>query len=268
MDFPALAQRVIYPRTHTMDAAWTAAANSGYAGRDHGYKPSAVGRALALDDRSPSARRLVQLAFGFVYIVLAVVAFRRSRVASIAILALIIFEILVEIVFGLGLRPSQLILLTALVLAIGGLREVLTPSSHIFDRRNPARRAARGAEHGAPAHLLPTQLVSPGSFGFFNICQCSPAAATQDIPSGWVMRIVQLPLSDVSTSITKPVEASPTATGCSPKPLIEFGDQAGAGLTVRLSMDGINRPTNCGGQQCQREKNRKADSFDANLTSA
>ena len=142
LDFPAFAQRVLYPRTHTLDAAWIAAANSGYASAIMGASHLLwVGRMLA--GPAPIGPALVQLAFGFVYIVLAVVAFRRSRIASIAVLALVVFEILIEFAFALGLRFNLVILALAFVLAVGGLRGANAVFVHVRNGRAATPPRAR-----------------------------------------------------------------------------------------------------------------------------
>lgn len=121
MDFIAFIQRIIHPRTDTPGEAWSAAANSGYAGAIMAASHMLwVGRLLSASELVGPG--LAQLGFGFVYILLASLAFRRSRLASIAILGLIVFEILIEIVFALGLRFNLIILAAAFVLAVGGLR--------------------------------------------------------------------------------------------------------------------------------------------------
>jgi hypothetical protein len=121
LNFAALIQRIIYPRTGTPEVAWNTAANSGFASAIMAASHMLwVGRLLSASDLVGPG--LLQLGFGFAYILLAGLAFRRSRVASIAILALIVFEILVEIVFALGLRFNLVILAVAFVLALGGMR--------------------------------------------------------------------------------------------------------------------------------------------------
>ncbi len=121
MDFAALVQRIIHPRTDTPEEAWKAAANSGFAGAIMAVNHLLwVGRLLSAP--GPVGPGLLQIGFGFAYILLARLAFRRSRLASIAILSLIVFEILVEIVFALGLRFNSAILIVTFVLAVGGLR--------------------------------------------------------------------------------------------------------------------------------------------------
>lgn len=98
-----------------------AAANSGFAGAIMAASHMLwVGKLLTTSQLIGPG--LLQLGFGFSYIILAHLAFRRSRVASIAILCLIVFEILVEFVFALGLRFNLIILGVAFVLAVGGLR--------------------------------------------------------------------------------------------------------------------------------------------------
>lgn len=121
MNFIALIQRIAHPRTDTPEQAWSSAANSGFAGAIMAASHMLwVGKLLSASDLLGPG--LLQLGFGFVYIILASLAFRRSRVASIAILGLIAFEILVEFVFALGLRFNLIILAVAFVLAVGGLR--------------------------------------------------------------------------------------------------------------------------------------------------
>lgn len=121
MDFAALTQRIVHPRTDTPEEAWKAASNSGYAGAIMAASHMLwVGKLLTAP--GPIGPGLVQLGFGFAYILLSHLAFRRSRVVSIVILGLIIFEILVEFVFALGLRFNLIILAVAFVLAVGGLR--------------------------------------------------------------------------------------------------------------------------------------------------
>jgi len=130
----ALVQRIIHPRTNTPETAWKAAANSGFAGAIMAVSHMLwVGKLLTASDLIGPG--LLQLGFGFVYIILANLAFRRSRVASIAILSLIVFEILVELLFNLGWRFNQVILATAVVLAVGGLR-----GAHaVFSRHSKSR---------------------------------------------------------------------------------------------------------------------------------
>ena len=133
MDFLALVQRIVYPRTDTLENAWKAAANSGYGAAIMALSHLLwTPRLLSLTDQIGPV--LLQLAFGFVYVLLAVLAFRRSRVASIAILSLIVFEILVEFVFGLDLRFNHVILGVAFVLAVGGARGAIA----IFGRHSKA----------------------------------------------------------------------------------------------------------------------------------
>ncbi len=134
MDFPALVQRIIHPHTHTLEEAWKAAANSGYAGAIMALSHMLwVGRLLSAP--VPIGPALLQLGFGFAYILLAGLAFRRSRLASIAILGLIVFDILVEFVFALGLRFYLVILAVAFVLAVGGFRG----ANAIFSRHRKSR---------------------------------------------------------------------------------------------------------------------------------
>ena len=121
LNFAALIQRIFHPRTDTPESAWKAAANSAVAGAIMAASHMLwVGRLLSVSELFGPG--LLQLGFGLAYILLAGLAFRRSRVASIAILSLIVFEILVELVFTLGLRFNLIILVSAFVLALGGLR--------------------------------------------------------------------------------------------------------------------------------------------------
>jgi len=121
VDFIALIQRIIHPRTDTPEEAWKAVANSGYAGAIMAASHMLwVGQLLSASELVGPG--LVQLGFGFAYILLAGLTFRRSRLACIAILGLIVFELLVEIVFALGLRFNLIILAVAFVLALGGFR--------------------------------------------------------------------------------------------------------------------------------------------------
>lgn len=134
MDFPALAQRIINPRTDTPDAAWAAATNSGYAAAIMAASHMMLG-GLLLFSPVPVAPGLIQLGVGFVYILLARLAFRRSRVANIVILGLIIFDVLVESLLSRGLGLNHLVLVIALILAIGGLRG----ANAIFKRHGKPR---------------------------------------------------------------------------------------------------------------------------------
>lgn len=123
MDFPALAQRIIYPRTDTPEAAWQAATNGGYAAAIMAASHLLLGT-LLLSLPAPVAGALIQIGLGLVYLLLARLAFRRSRVASIVILGLIIFDTLVEFAFAGGLGPNHAVIVVALILVIGGLRGV------------------------------------------------------------------------------------------------------------------------------------------------
>lgn len=132
--FAALTQRIIHPRTDTPEEAWKAASNSGFAGAIMAASHMLwVGKLLSAP--GPIGPGLVQLGFGFVYILLTHLAFRRSRVASIAILGLVIFEILVEFLFAFELRFNLIILAVAFVLAVGGLRG----ANAIFNRHGRPR---------------------------------------------------------------------------------------------------------------------------------
>ena len=121
MDFPALVQLIVHPRTDTPEHAWTAAANSGYAGAILAVNRMLFG-GLWLFSPLPVLPGLVQLGVGFVYIILARIAFRRSRVASTAILVLAVFEGLIEIALIGENRFNIVVVAVALVLAVGGFR--------------------------------------------------------------------------------------------------------------------------------------------------
>jgi hypothetical protein len=134
LDIPALAQRIIYPRTHTPEAAWAAATNSGYAGAIMATSHMMLG-GLLLFSPAPVAPGLIQLGVGFVYILFARLAFSRSRFASIVIVGLIILDILVESLLAREFGLNHVIILVALVLAIGGLRG----ANAIFSRHGKPR---------------------------------------------------------------------------------------------------------------------------------
>lgn len=121
VDFLELARRFVYPRTDTPEAAWEASTNSGYAGAIMAISHMLLGGIL-LFTPAPIVGGLVQLGFGFVYILVARLAFHRSRFASIVILGLIAFDILIELVLAPGLGPNHFFILLALILAIGGFR--------------------------------------------------------------------------------------------------------------------------------------------------
>ncbi len=134
MDFPALAQRIINPRTDTPEAAWAAATNSGYAAAIMAASHMLLG-GLLLFSPVPVIPGLIQLGVGFVYILLARLAFRRSRVSSIVVLGLIIFDILIESLLSRGLGFNHLVLALALILVIGGVRG----ANAIFSRHGRPR---------------------------------------------------------------------------------------------------------------------------------
>jgi hypothetical protein len=121
LDFAALAQRIIYPRTDTPEAAWNAATNSAYAGAILAANRMLFG-GLWLFTPQPVGPGLAQLGVGFVYIILARLAFRRSRLASIVILILAVLETLIEVLLIGDLRFNTVVVATALILAIGGFR--------------------------------------------------------------------------------------------------------------------------------------------------
>lgn len=134
MDFAALVQRIIYPRVDTPESAWAAATNSGYAGAILAANRMLFG-GLWLFTPQPVGPGLAQLGIGFVYIIFARLAFRRSRLASIVILILAVLETLIEVLLNGELRFNTVVVAIALILAIGGLRG----ANAIFSRHGKPR---------------------------------------------------------------------------------------------------------------------------------
>ena len=97
-------------------------------------EPVALGR-LDLAAPAPVAPGLIQLGVGFVYILFARLAFSRSRFASVVIVGVIILDILVESLLAREFGLNHVIILVALVLAIGGLRG----ANAIFSRHGKPR---------------------------------------------------------------------------------------------------------------------------------
>lgn len=129
MNFAALIQRIIHPRTDTPEEAWKAAVNSVYAGAIMALNRLLFGT-LWLSSTQPVGPGLGQLGIGFVYIITAWLAFRRSRVASSVILFLIVFEGLIEVSLAPGYRFNLFIIAFAFVLAVGGFRGANAIFSH------------------------------------------------------------------------------------------------------------------------------------------
>lgn len=132
MVLAALARRIIYPRIDTPEGAWKAAANSVYAGAILALNRMLFGTVL-LSSPEPISRGLAQVGIGLIYILLARIAYRRSRVASFAILFFAAAELLIEVLILTAMHHadgylSQTLIFaaavaaTALVLAFGGAR--------------------------------------------------------------------------------------------------------------------------------------------------
>ena len=80
MGYSIYIQRLIYPKTNTPDEAWKTAANSVYAGIILSLNRLMFGTVL-LSATPAIGPSLVQLGIGFLYILLAWLAHRRSRIA-------------------------------------------------------------------------------------------------------------------------------------------------------------------------------------------
>ena len=83
---------------------------------------------------------MAHVGVGAVYILLALLAFRRSRIASGGILILAVFEVLIEVLFNVVLKSDYkftlLIVAVALVLAIGGFRGANAIYAHYRNSRS------------------------------------------------------------------------------------------------------------------------------------
>jgi hypothetical protein len=138
VNFPALVRRILYPRTTTADEAWEAAGNSWMAGTILALNRLLFGT-VWLSSPQPVGPGLAQLGIGFVYILMALLAYRRSRIASTVILVLAVFEVLIEVLFEMMLkgdyRTSFVIAAVALVLAIGGFRGANAVFAHYRNSR-------------------------------------------------------------------------------------------------------------------------------------
>lgn len=121
MNFPALIRRFVYPRIDTPEAAWKAAANSGFAGAVMAANRMLSGGSL-LFVPAPIMQGLVDLGIGFVYVILAHLAFKRSRLASGVILVMTVLEVLIELSLVPGYRFNLLVVGAAVILAVGGFR--------------------------------------------------------------------------------------------------------------------------------------------------
>ena len=121
MNFTAHIQRIIHPRTDTPEAAWKAAANSTYASAILAANRMLFG-GLLLFTPLPIKQGLAHLGVGFVYTILACLAYRRSRLASTVIMVLTVLEAMIEMSLAPGYRVNFFIIAVAFVLAVGGLR--------------------------------------------------------------------------------------------------------------------------------------------------
>ncbi len=138
MDFPALVQRIIYPRTDTLEAALSAAANSGYAAAILAANRMLFG-GLWLFSPLPVGPGLAHLGIGFVYIILARLAIRRSRIVNSVILVLAVLESLIEAMFEAmfygEVRFNIMIVAAAFMLAVGGFRGANAIFAHLRNSR-------------------------------------------------------------------------------------------------------------------------------------
>ena len=134
VDFPALVQRIIYPRTDTPEAAWSAAANSGYAAAILAANRMLFG-GLWLFSPLPVGPGLAHLGIGFVYIILARLTLRRSRIINSVILVLAVFESLIEAMLIGEVRFNIVIVAAAFVLAVGGFRGANAIFAHLRNSR-------------------------------------------------------------------------------------------------------------------------------------
>ena len=138
MDWPALVQRIIHPHTHTPEAAWQAAGNSWIAGTILALNRLLFGT-VWLSSPAPVGPGLAHLGVGFFYILMALLAYRRSRIASGVILVLAVLEALIEVLFNVLVRGeiglSFVIVTVALVLAVGGFRGANAIFAHYRNTR-------------------------------------------------------------------------------------------------------------------------------------
>ncbi|MDH3738816.1 MAG: hypothetical protein OER92_06450 [Alphaproteobacteria bacterium] len=138
MDWPALVQRIIHPHTHTPEAAWQAAGNSWIAGTILALNRLLFGT-VWLSSPAPVGPGLAHLGVGFFYILMALLAYRRSRIASGVILVLAVLEALIEVLFNVLVRGeiglSFVIAAVALVLAVGGFRGANAIFAHYRNTR-------------------------------------------------------------------------------------------------------------------------------------
>ena len=135
MDFPALVQRIIHPHTDTAEAAWDAAGNSWIAGTILALNRLLFGT-VWLSSPQPVGAGLAQMGVGFFYIFLALLAFRRFRLASGVILVFAILEVLIEVLLKAEYSFGFVVVAVALVLAIGGFRGASAVFAHYRNSRS------------------------------------------------------------------------------------------------------------------------------------
>lgn len=125
MGFSILIQRLIYPKTDTPDEAWKTAANSSYGAVILSINRLLFGTVL-LSATPAIGPSLVQLGIGFLYIFLAWLAYRRSRIACGAILLLSTIEVLIEVFLVMVIQGNYgfnfIIVIVAFLLSYGGFR--------------------------------------------------------------------------------------------------------------------------------------------------
>ncbi|MCH2549720.1 MAG: hypothetical protein MK031_06640 [Alphaproteobacteria bacterium] len=133
MNFLAILKRIFYPNTNTVKSAWSAAINSCYSSSILALNRLLFGT-VWLSTPQPIGPGLAQIGIGFFYILMAFLAFRRSRIACIIILLLSVIEVLIEVLFVIVMRNeirlSFLIVSISLVLAFGGFRGANAIFSH------------------------------------------------------------------------------------------------------------------------------------------
>jgi len=134
VDFPALVQRIIYPRTDTLEAALSAAANSGYAAAILAANRMLFG-GLWLFSPLPVGPGLAHVGIGFVYVILARLTLRRSRIINSVILVLAVLESLIEAMLIGEVRFNIMIVAAAFMLAVGGFRGANAIFAHLRNSR-------------------------------------------------------------------------------------------------------------------------------------
>jgi len=139
VEFPALVQRIVHPRTDTPEAAWQSAGNSWIAGAILALNRLLFGTVL-LSSPVPVGPGLAHLGVGFLCILLAWLAYQRFRLASGVILALAVLEVLIEVLFNVLLKGDIgfgfAVAAIALVLAIGGFRGARAIFAHYRNSRS------------------------------------------------------------------------------------------------------------------------------------